>query len=58
MTATNILKTVAVPIFLCMGALADDVDGNIPGEIDGKFEFDERFLQFGDHVLPKLSDFI
>lgn len=38
-------------MIFCMGALADDVGGNIPGEIDGKYKFDERFLQFGDHVL-------
>ena len=38
-------------MIFCMGALADDINGNIPGEIDSKFKFDERFHQFGDHIL-------
>ncbi len=38
-------------VLFCMGALADDKNGNIPGEKGGELYFDEKFLDFGDHIL-------
>ena len=35
----------------CMGALADGLDGTIPGEQQGKVTLSDRFVEFGDHVL-------
>jgi hypothetical protein len=46
-------------MLFCMGALADNEDGLIPCEADGKIYFDKRFLDFGSHVLliNKPNDF-
>lgn len=38
-------------MLFCMGALADGQDGVIPGEQDDQIIFDERFLEFGSHLL-------
>ncbi|MBF38327.1 MAG: hypothetical protein CMF20_04385 [Idiomarinaceae bacterium] len=38
-------------MLFCMGAFADNEDGLILNEIDGKIHFDKRFLDFGSHVL-------
>lgn len=35
----------------CMSAFADDETGRIPGESDGEIRLDERFLNFGSHLL-------
>lgn len=39
-------------IFLfCMAALADGLNGRIPGEKSSEVELSKRFLEFGDYVL-------
>lgn len=38
-------------MLFCMGAFADGRDGTIPGEVGDRLDFDERFLNFGSHVL-------
>jgi len=38
-------------MIFCMGALADDSSGIIPGEVDGTYEFEKKFCEFGDHIL-------
>lgn len=38
-------------MLFCMGALADDDSGKIPGESNNQFYFDKRFLSFGDSIL-------
>jgi hypothetical protein len=38
-------------MLFCMSALADDETGRMPNERDGKLYFDERFEEFGSHVL-------
>lgn len=38
-------------MLFCMGALADGQDGVIPGEVGDKIYFDNRFLEFGSHML-------
>ncbi|WP_197412164.1 hypothetical protein [Rheinheimera sp. EpRS3] len=38
-------------MLFCMGAFSDGEDGLIPGEVDNKIYFDERFLEFGSHIL-------
>ena len=38
-------------MLFCMGAFADDPDGTIPGQIEDKLYLDERFLNFGSHLL-------
>ncbi|VVP73190.1 hypothetical protein PS922_01037 [Pseudomonas fluorescens] len=35
----------------CMAALADGLDGLIPGEHEGKLTLSSRFAELGDHVL-------
>ena len=38
-------------MIFCMGALTDGQDGVIPGEADNTIIFDDRFLEFGSHLL-------
>lgn len=38
-------------MLFCMSALADDETGRMPNERDGKLYFDERFEEFGSHIL-------
>ncbi|TKB47365.1 hypothetical protein FCL40_16060 [Ferrimonas sediminicola] len=38
-------------MIFCMGALSDDENGRMPGEVDDKVHFDPRFLEFGSHIL-------
>jgi hypothetical protein len=38
-------------MIFCMGALADGQNGIIPGEVDDTIIFDEKFLEFGSHLL-------
>ena len=35
----------------CMGALADDESGQIPGAEDNEFRLDEKFTRFGEYTL-------
>lgn len=35
----------------CMAALADGLDGRVPGELAGKVALSNRFTELGDHVL-------
>lgn len=42
-------------MLFCMGAIADDASGKIPGEKNEKLYFDKRFLEFGDHILLILN---
>lgn len=46
-------------MIFCMGALADDESGRMPGEVDDKVYFDPKFLEFGEHILliTKPKDF-
>lgn len=38
-------------MLFCMSAFADGPDGRLPGQVDDKVYLDERFLQFGSHIL-------
>ncbi len=38
-------------MIFCMGALSDDENGHMPGEVDDKIHFDSKFLEFGSHIL-------
>ena len=38
-------------MLFCMGALSENEDAVITGEVDGMLKFDPRFLEFGTHVL-------
>lgn len=38
-------------MLFCMGALSENEDAVITGEVDGMLAFDPRFLEFGTHVL-------